>query len=717
MRPLTAPAPPASERGAVGSSRARSRPWGSWGWALCAGLLGCVTAPLEPNVLEEGIVVHTAERMLQGDHLYRDVISHTAPLPYELLAALFHLVGPDLLAARAVVVALQVLGGGVTFALARRAGAGAWAHAAAASVAVAPILLIPLFSTYFYTTVAFYLGLAAAYAALRSRDATRWAVLTGALLAAIALCKQTLGVAAVATFGVALAVTLPAALRARRLAAVAAGGAVVAAATLALYAARGDLGAFVYSQVQLAWQMGRSETFGAPFINLWPPGRMSPVVRDNWVLYLPSLYHLRNGLFTVIGWRIVLFTQLLYALPFGAVLYSGVRAARGRLGDAGWIHGAFLVAMIANLYPRADWGHVVVTLPPALAQVAILAPGGGAWARRASAAWVAVLLVSATGLAVWLYDLAGPPSFGPRVALRPVSRAYRSPAFPRVIHYLRRHTAPGEAIFVARQEPLVYYATGTRNPTPFEGVLQGVRDLQEQRILDALEHVRYVVMSDIDQPLYTYYSEQLPEVWAYLERHFRIPRDFPLDDASWITVAERGPDRGRAAIDLCHRREDARAWVRDASGREVAREAFPQKLAARHYRRPLPIALGARGGGLDFAIDVPPDAVFQADVGYRGLVSIDHQYIHPPGTTAVVSVRPDGAERFRELLAVRIDDGPRAGRRWQPVEADLSAWAGRRVTLRLEFRAERPLRPGQRLAWFGSPRIALRPGRAGDTGS
>jgi len=692
-----------------------------WAWAACAAAFGCITAPLEPNVLEEGIVVHTAERMLHGEHLYRDVVSHTAPLPYEVLALGFRLLGPDLWVARALVVALQALGGGLTYAFTRRAGAGAWAHAAAAAIAVAPVLLIPLFSTYFYTTLAFYLGLAAVYTALRSAEAARWAVLTGVLLALVALCKQTLGLVAVVAFGGALAATLPASMRARRLAGVAAGGAVVTLATFALYAARGDLDAFVYSQLQLAWLMGRSDTFGTPFINLWPPGRLSPVVRDNWVMYLPSLYHLRHGLFTVIGWPIVLFTQLLYALPFAVLAGSAVRAARGRLAPAGWIHAAFLVTMVANLYPRPDWGHLVVALPPALVQIALLAPVGRApgaqrpargaapllSAPRLAAAWVAVLFALAAGLGTWLHELAGPATFGPRVPLEPVSRAHRSPAFPRVIHYLRRHTNPGEAIFVARQEPLLYYATGTRNPTPFEGVLQGVRELQERRIVEALEDVRYVVMSDIDQPLYTYYSEQLPEVWAYLERYFRIPPDFPLDDASWITVAERGPDRGRTAIDLHERQGDARAWIRDPAGREVPREGRPQKLAARHYRRPLPVALGAGGGGLDFRLEVPPDAVFQADVGYRGLVSIDHQYIHPPGTTAVVSLRPEDADRFTELLAVRIPDGPRAGRRWRPVQADLSAWAGQRVTLRLEFRTREPLRPGRRLAWFGSPRIAV----------
>jgi hypothetical protein len=354
----------------------------------------------------------------------------------------------------------------------------------------------------------------------------------------------------------------------------------------------------------------------------------------------------------------------------------------------------------------------VVALPPALVQGLLLLGAlrsAPAWLPRAVAAGLtAALLGSSAWVGVWVYSIAGEPSFGPRVPLRPVSRSTTSPAFPRVIRYLRRHTRPGEAIFVARQEPLLYFATGTTNPTPFEGVLQGVRELQEPRILAGLASVRFIVMSDIDQPLYTYYSEQLPAVWAYFERHFRIPDDYPLDDYSWITVARRGRDRGATAIDFIEARPGARAWLRDGDGVVHEADGEPQRLAARHLNRPLPIALGARGGGIDFEVDVPEDAVFQSAVGYRGLVSVDHQYIHPRGTTAVVAIRAEDEPDFHDLTSRAIDDRPRGGRRWAPIQADLAPWAGRRAVVRLEFRTREPL-GRDRLAWFGSPRIALRP--------
>jgi hypothetical protein len=214
-------------------------------------------------------------------------------------------------------------------------------------------------------------------------------------------------------------------------------------------------------------------------------------------------------------------------------------------------------------------------------------------------------------------------------------------------------------------------------------------------------------MSDIDQPIYTYYSDELPAVWDYLERHFRVPPGYPIDDYNWIMVLSRGPDRGATAVDLVAERDRAKAWVRDAAGRIAAAPTTPQRLASKQLKRPLPIALGARGGGLDFEVDIPANAVFQAGVGYRGLVSVDHQYIHPSGTTLEVAVREEGD--FEPLASVRIDDGLRAGRSWTPLEADLGAFAGRRVTLRLEVKTEAPPAPDD-LSWFGSPRIAVAPG-------
>ncbi len=76
------------------------------------------------------------------------------------------------------------------------------------------------------------------------------------------------------------------------------------------------------------------------------------------------------------------------------------------------------------------------------------------------------------------------------------------------------------------------------------------------------------------------------------------------------------------------------------------------------------------------------------------------------GRNPYLSVR-DGDD-FDPLASARIDDRLRSGRSWTPLEADLRAFADRRVTLRLEVKAKIPPAPGD-LSWFGSPRIALAP--------
>ncbi len=680
-------------------------------WGLLAALAGTITAPLEPNLLEEGIVLHVAERMAQGDHLYRDVAIHTGPLPYELLALLFRLLGAHLELARGVVVVLQALATAAAFATARRAGAGPLAHAAAAPVAVAPLLLFPLFSTYFYTTLGFHLGLLSVYAGVRGLDSPRWAVAAGALVASVALCKQNLGVEFAAAFLPAFALGAAPGRRLRGTAQVALGGVAAAAATLGLYGLRGDLRALLYAQIELPFAVASAEAFQSTYMNLWPLGAFSPAVEASRVLYLPSLALLEFDLFADVSPWLVLLTQFLFALPLLGLLGLLLRGVLpGRPHGAFWLHGAFLLAMTLNLFPRSDWGHLVVALPPAATQLVLLVAERGlprSVALALSAVGVASLALPAAAAGRYVHEIKGPPIYGPRVPLRPVSISLRLPGVARVIHYLLRHARPGEVIFVARQEPLLYFATRTVNPTPFPGIFPGMREWQEPIILEALDDVRYVVMSDLDQQFFTYYAEQLPAVNAYLERHYEIAPGFPLDDLNWISVLARVPDRGATSFDFIEALDGARLFTRDFAGVETPASVAQARFSARQNKRVLPLPMGTGGGGADFRVRIPKGASFQAGLGFRGLVSDSGMYGHPSGTTARLLVRRNGA--FEPLHELRIDDRPDAGRSWTPVEVDLSELAGETVELRLEIRASHPLYP-EGFAWWGSPRIAVRPG-------
>jgi hypothetical protein len=604
--------------------------------------------------------------------------------------------------ARGAVAILQGLAAAAVFDLVRRGGARAPAHLAAAAVACAPVLLFPLMSIFFYSTLAYLLTLLGGWAAVRAISSTRFAVAAGALVSSVALCKQTVGLAlAPALLGALLVACEPGA-RKRRLLAAFGGGAGVAAWVLVVYALRGDLTALVRSLVELPLSLESS--FSSPFVNLWPPGEFAPRIRENLAYYLPQTLHMLRGGGEPgpVGTFLI---QALYGLPLLALAWTLARAATDALSGPGWIHAAVLLALATNLYPRSDWGHLVVVLPPSLVQLCLVVqpsgPGGvGRPGRVLALAASGGLLLSAAGVGVGLHRLAGPATFGPRVPQRPVSALYRGPEVPEVIRFLRENTTPGDAIFVARMEPLLYFATETRNPTPYGGVIPALREEQERAVLAGLEQVRFVVMSDLDRPVFNYYRDELPAVQATLERHFVVSPGF---EHSWIAVLERGPDRGPTAVDLIEALPEAHLWIRDAGGAEHRLAGEPPRLSTQQNRRPLPFGVGRGGGGVDFELTIPDGARFQAGAGLPVLGAAAGTVRHAIPVELQVAIGPPGAapEAFEILARVGVDG---SSSRWTPVEADLAPYAGRRMVLRLQAIPRDPL-PQPGLAWWGSPRL------------
>ncbi|NRA03016.1 MAG: glycosyltransferase family 39 protein [Myxococcales bacterium] len=671
-------------------------------WALAGAGVCALAIPLEPNLLEEGLTLHIAQRIAAGEFLYRDMLVFTGPVPFELLGLIFRILGPDLMLGRWVDVVLHGSACAASFGIARRAGAGPLAHAAAASLAAAPVLLFPLFAIFFYTTVAVHLCILTAYAAVRGLRSPGWAVAAGCGAALAVLSKQTIGLVLVLGLFVSLPLLLPRDQRLRVLGAYVAGGIAVVLVTLAVYGARGDLSALLRGLVVLPLLLG--DSFAAPYLNLWPIGDFSEAVRPSSRLYLPPLYAHTHGILDPIDGWIVLVAQALYALPIVALVATLLARWRRPLHAAVWIHAVLLLALFSNLFPRGDWGHLVFVLPSSLAQLVLLVPAH--WRR---AAWsltgtLVIVLAAGVGLATdLLYGLAGKATYGARISPRPVSALLKTPGVPMVIYFLEKWARPGEPIFVARSEPLIYFATGRTNPTPYSGVVPGIREEQERTILEALRSVRFVVMSDIDQPVYTYYRKELPAVQKYLERYYR---PIGRQGGNWILLLSRGPDRGPTAIDLFDQQASARAWIRDANGIEIPPPRELPTLATRLNRRPLPMLLGPRGGGIDFEIELPERAMFQADVGLEGLVGLDNLYRHPRNSTLVVSVRSQG--EFEEAARFRPLEAKKRQLFWIPVQVDLSRWGGSRVTLRLELVPEREIDP-EELSWWGSPRIVVAP--------
>jgi len=685
----------------AGSEPARELLAGAAIWAGL-GVLGCaLVRGLEPSLLEEGYLVHFAERMARGEVLYRDLVTFTGPLPFELLALVFRASGPSVDAARWSIALVAGLGTASAFVLGRRAGAGPFAHLAAAFVAAAPVVLFPLLGVYFYSTLGLHLALAAGAAAALDRRSIGCAVAAGVLLAGVALCKQTVGAALAPLLFGAIWLASPRSSRDRRALALLLGSLGVTFATLLAPLLRGDLAAWVDCLVWIPLSL--EPGFDSPLPNWWPPARFAPEIAERQSFYLPHLHLLLGGDGSDPAPFFVLLSQLAFAAPFASLLLVPLVRVRGPLPGAVWIQAALVTALSVHLFPRADWGHLVFALPAAVLLASTLL-GVALGGRGALPAGIAA---AALGAAAWLGAGAlaarsGEPVLGERVRQRPVSPMYKGDALPRVVAFLRDRTRPGDPVFVARAEPLLYYATETRNPTPYGGVIPAFRERQQRVILEALADVRYVVMSDLDRPVFNYYRDELPEVQQHLERHFRVATPFEGRRARWIGVLERGPDRGPSHADLYERLGESRAWVR-REGVE-APGPVPGRLAVQQNRRPVPIALGQDGGGIDYELRLPEGAFFQAALGVVVTTQGSTPVRHAMPAEWVLAVRMPDAPDFEVLY--RRPVRPAFG--WTDVEVDLGAFAGREVVLRLAVESRHPLPEGA-LGWWGSPRIVTRP--------
>ena len=489
-----------------------------------------------------------------------------------------------------------------------------------------------------------------------------------------------------------------------------AGGVLATLVTLAFYFARGELGVVLEALAVRPFSLG--DAYASPYMNLWPLGEFTDEIRANRLFYVPQLYNLfYPSVFTKVGQGMILLTQFVFVLPILALGISVLVRCFYPLRAGVWIHAALLVAFLANLFPRADWGHLVVVLPSAVVQLLlVLYPGTrvappvgsvfrGPLALVASAVVIAAFALGTGAAGQSIYAISTEPQFGARVPQRPVSIMTRNSGAARVVGFLRDHVTPGEPIFVARSEPFIYFATGTTNPTPFGGVLTGYREEQERILLPALEKVRFVVMSDRDQPLYTYYSDEVPAVQEMLERHFDVPPPFiGLDNReSWIFVLERSVDRGPTRIDFFDQRADGRYWLRGGNGQNEPATRIPPRLAAHYNRRPLAMPMGLRGGGVDFDIVVPENSVFQGDVGLKEMTSKDNFFTHPHKSRLIVAIRRQGEVDFERLHTEEVfqhNFSRVEGRYWTPVEVDLSAYSGEAVTLRLGLESDLYIKPG-----------------------
>jgi hypothetical protein len=668
--------------------------WGVAGAAACA-----VLTPLEPDLIAEGLQLHVAERIAGGEQLYLDVAVSAGPLPLEALALLFRHLGPEVGVARATVVVGAALGAACAFGIARAAGAGVLAHAAGAWMAATPALLFPELSRYTAPVLALQLSLAAGFAAVGAVRSRILAGVAGVCVVAVGLSLPRVG------FALALTLTLALTLVTRRHQRLGRVAALLSGATL-------TLAAWAYAVQGLIPALASSLAASLDSASLTSWARAVSSSHAQAASSLPGVYRaLAEPGAGPPTEAIVLTTQLLLALPLlalGATVTK--RLVGGALPSALWVLAAVLTAWLVHLGPLPGWRDLAPVLP--LAGLLLLLVGSttrstsrdGSVARMVAATLVGGSALAAGLLSVALYNAAGPESYGPRVPLRPVSPELRASDVPHAIRYVRERVKPGEPILVWGNEPLLYFATGARNPTPYPGLLPGPDAETQGRLMASVEDVRLVISSEISPSGAVGTRRDLDVLQRHLERHFQVPATFRRRPLPRVLVLERGSDRGPVALDLVELAATARPWIRNEGGALLPARRSPPDLGVRLHRRPLAFVLGLSGGGLDFDVDLPENAWFQADVGLAPLRG-RRDYWHPSNALLALSVGREGT--FERIAGVRLAGGHAAEAAWQSLEVDLSSLGAGRIQLRLELEPG-PGEPPSSVAWWGSPRILSR---------
>ena len=421
---------------------------------------------------DEGIILQGAQRILNGEVLYRDFFSFFTPGSYYWTALLFKVFGDSILVPRA---ALIVYGGifpVLTYLLARRV-CSRWN----AVLAIFPIVVmcLPYRFSVLHNWDSTLFALLALYCAVRFIERPRWgwAFSLGSLTAITCLFEQSKGAGLV--IGLAL-------------------GAVILGVSgcLRLWAHRRSVIALAFG---LVWPFlltmayfGAHRALGQMVSDvLWPLHHYSVLnrvpygyVERDWV----DLFH------GSLGWRALSFVTvsplfLVSSLPVFAVCALALSTAllwkqpmaNGRTGYYVLVSAALTGLLIGTLATsRADVGHIVFVVPFFSLLLAWMSEAAKTpFLRLSKGLAVGYVMVSfaALGLAFLL------SANGASYRLETRRGTLRTPVQYDAFKYMQSRIPAGEKILVYPYQPLVHYLTGTYSITRYDWIFPGMYNAAE----------------------------------------------------------------------------------------------------------------------------------------------------------------------------------------------------------------------------------------------
>jgi 4-amino-4-deoxy-L-arabinose transferase-like glycosyltransferase len=444
---------------------------------------------------DEGIVLQGAQRILDGQVLYRDFFSFYTPGSFYAMALLFKIFGSSYLVARTLLPFFGGLFSLLTYLLARRV-TSRWIALLAAYLFL--VMGLPYRFLHLHNWDSLVLAYLALYGAVRFVEAPRigWAFATGTLVSLTTLFEHSKGA------GLLLGLLLGFAVLARwgrgsfpinRTPTAAFGAGLVwpFIPVFAYFASQGALPQMIADWTWPLYNYSESNKLPYGWINVSPSGWEALFGSGTWTHRLLSILFMSP----CFVWPL---------MPFVAVLYLAVHALRVKAGNAEPKASAYFIMVSAGCLGltlsaiatgRPDVQHLIFAGAPFSV---VLAWVLGAGTRSAFLEKIRPLLAvyclvffSAFGM---FFVITGP--LGSPLRLQTRRGEVRIPRPDQVIPYLVRHVTPGEKIFVYPQQPLFYFLSGASNATSFDFFQLGMNSPEQfrQALKELEEHPpRWVV--------------------------------------------------------------------------------------------------------------------------------------------------------------------------------------------------------------------------------
>lgn len=433
---------------------------------------------------DEGIILQGAQRILNGQVLYRDFFSFYTPGSYYLTALLFKLFGNSILIARASLVLCGAIFSTLTYVVARRVSS-TWSSLLAAYLLTVTCMPFRFLVSHWDSTALAYLAL---YSGILWVERPRylWAFMTATFVSLTCLFEQSKG--------------------AGLLIGIAAGVLVVMCHGRWHVSFRGTLGTFTAGLViplaVTTAYFGRQHAIRQMFGDcLWPLFHYSTTNKVSYGLFVMSSnsagglsskdWKTMVGLFFVAGPLILIPLLPIISAGMGAWYIFG--RSRQERNWPYWIitstslSGLLLATVLTG---RADFTHLNYVAPlyfPVLAWLVDGLPARfGLW-RRAMPVVVLYISISCTAFGVAM--LWAP--MGAHTEVRTARGTVRVDRGETTLQYVQDRVNPGEPIFVYPYEPLYYYLTAASNPTRFDFLQLGMHTPEQfQDSLTALATTR-----------------------------------------------------------------------------------------------------------------------------------------------------------------------------------------------------------------------------------